>query len=498
MLSAAILLSALTTIGNDAEVVDWLKTKAVQLTTVEAGKGLADMAPLATTLKDAQIVGMGESTHGSREIFQMKHRMFEFLVQKLGFRVFGLEASMPDCVAMDTYVLTGKGDPGKALSAQGFWTWNTQEVLSLLKWMRAYNANTKNTEKLRVVGFDMQNQTGAATFLKSKLKNSGKETSALIDALTYGPPVKDKVAKIHSVIDQLSSKIPPEELKLTHQVADVLVQGYGTQVLELLSVHQRSVGPHLQETLQKTTKILEDNPTLEGDAWSGIEFLAKASKSVVPPPPGGAATLRAYADGILKFSAGHKDAELLERCRSLLLYFAFAEENKAYLDGNHRDKCMADNVEWIQKTYLPGRKIMLWAHNYHIANIRQSGKADAMGSHLTERFKESYYPVGFAFLEGSFQARSAGGGALKEWTVSPAVPSTLEAVLAKAGHPIFFADLGGATGSVDAWLRSEIKSRSIGAVYSPDHADLYYFAAKPAELYRGLIYIKKTTRAKPL
>ena len=66
-------------------VTKWLSGNVIPLKTVEAGHGFADLQPLKKVLKSARLVGLGEATHGSREFFQMKHRMLEFLVKEMGF-----------------------------------------------------------------------------------------------------------------------------------------------------------------------------------------------------------------------------------------------------------------------------------------------------------------------------------------------------------------------------------------------------------------------------
>ena len=64
----------------DADAVkQWLTDQAIRVKTVEAEHGLTDLMPLKTVLKDVRIVGLGEGTHGSRQFFQFKHRMLEFL-----------------------------------------------------------------------------------------------------------------------------------------------------------------------------------------------------------------------------------------------------------------------------------------------------------------------------------------------------------------------------------------------------------------------------------
>jgi erythromycin esterase len=134
--------------------VDWLRRQAIPFDTPEAGHGFADLQPLRKVIGDARIVSLGEGTHGTREFFQMKHRLFEFLVEEMGFTHFAIEASMPETERMNEYVLTGTGDPKQILKGMYFWTWNTQEVLELAQWMRAYNASGKGP--VRFQGFDMQ------------------------------------------------------------------------------------------------------------------------------------------------------------------------------------------------------------------------------------------------------------------------------------------------------------------------------------------------------
>lgn len=95
--------------------------------------------PLKSIIGDARIVALGEATHGTREFFQMKHRLLQFLVQELGFTVFALEANGPEADLLNEYVQTGKGDPAQLLAGLYYWTWDTQEVLDMIRWMRAYN-----------------------------------------------------------------------------------------------------------------------------------------------------------------------------------------------------------------------------------------------------------------------------------------------------------------------------------------------------------------------
>jgi erythromycin esterase len=142
--------------GPASTEVAWLASHAVELTTTDPTASLNDLAPLTQMVGNAHVVGMGEDTHGTRQFFQMKHRILEYLVTQLGFTYFAIEATTPESDDMNRYVLTGAGDPHVLLSNLYFWTWNTQEVFDMIQWMRQWNASAPVSKQVRFLGFDMQ------------------------------------------------------------------------------------------------------------------------------------------------------------------------------------------------------------------------------------------------------------------------------------------------------------------------------------------------------
>ena len=138
------------------DVVAWIRRTAIPIATTDPTHGVDDLEPLGSVVGGAHVVGLGEATHGSREFFQLKHRVLEYLVERRGFTVFAIEANYPESLAVDDYVLHGAGDPRQALAGMYFWTWNTEEVLDQIEWMRRWNADPKHPKKVRFVGFDMQ------------------------------------------------------------------------------------------------------------------------------------------------------------------------------------------------------------------------------------------------------------------------------------------------------------------------------------------------------
>jgi erythromycin esterase len=158
------------------EAIAWVRASAMPLASVEAGHGFADLEPLRHIIGDARIVSLGEATHGTREFFQLKHRLLEFCVAELGFTMFGIEASYPECLRINDYVLTGTGNPAEALTGQRFWTWNTEEVLALIEWMRTWNRT--HARKVKFYGFDMQFPTEAALNVLDYLKRVAPDLAA--------------------------------------------------------------------------------------------------------------------------------------------------------------------------------------------------------------------------------------------------------------------------------------------------------------------------------
>jgi len=108
-------------------------------------------------LRDSKVVGLGEATHGTREFFQMKHRIFQYLVENCQHKAFGFEADFGESIYLDNYVTSGEGNLRELMMEKmHFWTWKTEEVKQLLEWMKNYNTGKDEEEKIHYYGFDCQ------------------------------------------------------------------------------------------------------------------------------------------------------------------------------------------------------------------------------------------------------------------------------------------------------------------------------------------------------
>lgn len=123
--------------------------------TTKAGNGYGDLLFLKEILEDKNIVAMGEATHGTKEFFEMKHRIFEFLVEEMGFRIFAIEDTFGAAVVVNDYILNGIGDAYSVVKGL-LLPWTTEEVVDLIEWMRDYNERVDDKDKVKFYGFDLQ------------------------------------------------------------------------------------------------------------------------------------------------------------------------------------------------------------------------------------------------------------------------------------------------------------------------------------------------------
>jgi len=164
-----------------------------------------------------------------------------------------------------------------------------------------------------------------------------------------------------------------------------------------------------------------------------------------------------------------------------------------------RDESMADNIKWIADQN-PGAKIIVWAHNGHIAHGGTWGYR-SMGSYLRKMLGPQYVDFGFAFSQGSFQAvdRETSKG-LHDFSLGPAPDDSLDATLASAGLPILALDLRTPPKDTLAasWLKAAHPTRSIGALFSVKQAEDYFVAAPAPEMFDVLLFVANTTAARKL
>jgi len=556
--------------GPDVAGLAWLRANAVPLTTVEAGSGFADLVKLKAAIGDARIVSLGESTHGTREIFQAKHRLVEYLASELGFTIFSIEANMPEAYRLNDYVLQGKGDSKTLLQGMYFWTWNTEEVLAMIEWMRAFNQSGKG--RIEFTGFDIQTPTVAMEIVQELLQKVDPEK-----AKTAGETFRD-VAALRpgqgSAGFGVATGTFPVKLAAGRKIAfsgairtENLVDGFAglwwradgpKGVLAFDNMQGR--GPSATTTWKRYEISLEvpaDTVNINfgvimpgrGTAWfddlqvtiDGVpydpadlfdfDFESGALKGFFTPASQyrvqvdqttaarGKSSLRIEWGAVGGTEAPKVSAaEASKRCRELVARMEASREKYSKGAGRQtvdwaiqnarvvhqyaqmvanevsRDECMAKNVKWILDTAPKGTRVVLWAHNGHVARVSM-GQFRAMGSYLGEWYGKDHLVVGFALNRGEYTAVGQGKG-LGRHPLQPAEPGSYEHAFARAGFPRFVLDIraarAGDAGS--GWLRRPMQFRSIGALAM----DQQFAQADLASLFDLVVYLDETAATRGL
>lgn len=170
----------------------WLAHNAHPLTTVELTTDDSDLEPLRSIAGSARVVGLGDGTHGTHEFYTVKHRLVDFLVREMSFDVLAFEAPFPTFNALDQYVQGGGGDPRallKRAAAVGYVFWDSEEILAVIEWMRAYNAHRGERPAVHIVGIDTQEGTLAAAEVVAYLQRVDSAAARAAEAaFTCIPP----------------------------------------------------------------------------------------------------------------------------------------------------------------------------------------------------------------------------------------------------------------------------------------------------------------------
>jgi erythromycin esterase len=166
----------------------------------------------------------------------------------------------------------------------------------------------------------------------------------------------------------------------------------------------------------------------------------------------------------------------------------------------YRDRTMARNVEWLADEVHPGEKIIVWAHNAHVA--MDNGAFEKMGGWLRQRFGRQYYTVGFAFRRGEVWAmgtedgRSRGDGA---WPLAASPEGSGDAILSAAGMPLFFLDLRPVPrdGSLGAWLAAPHRFHEAMGVVTIGGEGANMATDSLAESFDGLVFVENSHAIHP-
>ncbi|MFI2424615.1 erythromycin esterase family protein [Streptomyces sp. NPDC018955] len=380
-------------------VADAIGRSAHTLRSTDPEGGLRDLDALGRMVGDAEVVGLGEATHGSRDFFRMKHRVLRHLVERKGFRTFSLELPWSSGVRLDEYVLHGKGDLARIAREEfqgSYRIWNNADYLDLIEWMRAYNRHHP-TDPVRFAGNDM-GYAGPELYRR----------------------VTDHVARTHP---RLKARVTAlyEGLAPATDAATYL-----ERYLELPLAERRERAERTREAYE----LLRDQRVAHGQS-------RREHVRVVQ-----------HARAIHQMAEGYS--------------YDVTDEAQVIRMMEYRDRVMAENVAWWHR-HTGDRILLSAHNTHVSYDSFDPRYPKTQGAFLRDALGGEYVSVGFSFHSGAFKAFGTDDGVIRTYRVDAAKPGSNEHTLDRARQRDYILDMRTAPRSVRTWLAEPRPTWSVGA-----------------------------------
>jgi erythromycin esterase len=477
--------------GRDAGPSDalqtWIAGNVVAVRTIDAAdEDFSDLEPLMDAIGSAQVVQLGEPSHGAGNSFAAKVRLIKFLHQRMGFDVLVWESGMHG-VRLTEAGMRG-GDDAVTAAQRGIFTiWsNTEEVRPLLEYAKASQSNTR---PLEMAGFDMQ-FTAAKSFehfaadLRSFLgavrdpalrrhlsehaeealgaygriccarnEARSKEYADLVRKRKSGKELEEAIAAWDR---NDGPKFQPkrDDLEDLHRATDALLESIDTARRSFEQVH----GPKETSFMERAIENMRGHGTVKFDTMGGVR----------------GATTATFRNGELSF--------------------------------NRREEQNAHNLRWLLEKEYPDRKVIVWAHNTHVINAYfapefrgvhiepQPGDMKPTGVYLADWLGDKVYTIALT----TFQGDDGWATSNLVTPVPAAMEGSLESRLHALGEPYLFLDLRALDANPDHVLRKAQAMRILVPVLGsstapPDHGN--YTISDITRVFDAIFYIDQTTPA---
>lgn len=413
-------------------LADQLRLHSTPLETIAPEDELDDLEFLADELAGKRLIGMGESTHGTREFFRFRHRLLRFMVEELGLRVFAWEDNFSATVALDRYVRTGEGDPLDTLnfSTDIYFPWLTESVVEMIEWMREFNRGRDPDDKLRFYGFDME---------------SGR--TAIAELERFFELADDEFLRDHEDAVEV----------LTEDPREVIIGPRTREVIETIDDFPAALHSHLD------ANEADYRETVGSEEYA----FAKQHGRIIEQ----------YLEYAPKVSDSLDGGEV-----------------ESHASVNHRDRAMAENIEWVLD-HEDGEQVALWAHNVHLQKSPESvegydGEQIVTGVHLDDWYGDEYYCLGQEFGHGVVRVGwGPRAGRNTQRHESPPA-ETVPGLLSKLGEPYTFVDIATAMNDepLAEWLSDRQELSRIG--WGPTR-DRLVEQAPVGESFDALIFVEE-------
>src|SRR5687767_13332527 len=140
--------------SHDENIIEVIRQHAHRL------KETNDLQPLFDKIGDANVVMLGEASHGTHEYYTWRSYISKKLITEKNFNFIAVEGDWPDCYEVNRFV---KNYPGTKQSIKEVlntydrwptWMWANWEVAALAEWLQNFNANNDRSIKVGFYGLD--------------------------------------------------------------------------------------------------------------------------------------------------------------------------------------------------------------------------------------------------------------------------------------------------------------------------------------------------------
>ncbi|HET9373001.1 MAG TPA: erythromycin esterase family protein, partial [Vicinamibacterales bacterium] len=405
--------------------------------------GADDYDRLVAGVGDAQLVLIGEASHGTHEFYRERALITKRLIVECGFSAVAVEADWPDAYRVNRYV-RGAGPDREAVDALGdfkrfpAWMWRNADVLDFVGWLRSHNERHRSSP----VGFYGLDLYSLHASMQAVLRYLA----------TVDPDAARRAAARYACFDRFSG--------------DPHAYGYATEIGLAPSCEREAVAQLVELHRQRAEYATRDGRVAPDDY-----FFAEQNARLVT-------NAEAYYRSVVQGGVE---------------------------SWNRRDRHMFDTLMALAGFLGPAAspaRIVVWAHNSHLGDARATDMGTRgelnLGQLVRERFRNAAVNVGFTTDRGTVTAATGWDGPALRRHVRPSLPGSVERLFHETGIARFLLPLRTDLALASALATPRLE-RAIGVIYQPEtERRSHYFHVRFAEQFDYAIHIDETRAVEPL
>jgi erythromycin esterase-like protein len=399
---------------------------------------------LLELIGDAQVVLLGEASHGTHEFYHERARITRRLIEEEGFAAVAVEADWPDAYRVNRWV-RGRSDDRDAFEALGDferfprWMWRNRDVLQFVDWLHRHNAEQPEDRRAGFYGLDLYS-----------LFASMQEVIRFLEKVD--PEAAARARHRYSCFDAFGE--------------DTQAYGYAAEFGVTRSCEDQAVQQLLEVQRDRAGLAERDGRVPEDEL-----FYTEQNARLV------------------------RNAE--EYYRTMF---------RGRVDSwNLRDRHMSETLEALIGHLARGgrrARVVVWEHNSHIGDalateMGQLGEWN-IGQLTRQRLGDQSMLIGFTTYSGTVTAASDWDAPAERKRVRPALPESFEALFHTVGIPDFLLPLRGNARLAEALEKPRLE-RAIGVIYRPESERVsHYFEARIPQQFDAVIHLDDTSAVEPL